>query len=126
MGILKLASFLVTASMAMAQAATLTTTMVGGLALAGYVGSNTLYFDVTVLNPAGVTFTRFDLRTQLGPAGPADVYVTAPGVSQSANRTNPLAWTLVGSASVTAAVPAKRFSPSRSFSRPALMAWLFI
>ena len=103
MGILKLASFLVTASMAMAQAATLTTTMVGGLVLTGYVGSNTLYFDVTVLNPAGVTFTRFDLRTQLGPAGPADVYVTAPGVSQSANRTNPLAWTLVGSASVTAA-----------------------
>jgi len=98
-----LAAALGFASAATAQISTITTTMVGGVTLGGYVGANTLYFDIDVTNPAGLIVTQFDLRTQLGPNGVVTVYRTAPGVSQSTNRANATAWTAVGTANVTGA-----------------------
>jgi PKD repeat protein len=90
------------ASSALAQAQTLTTTMVGGLVLTGYTGANTLYFDVNVTAPNGILVSQFDLRTQTGTGttGPVTVYRTALGGTQATNRANPTAWTVVGTANV--------------------------
>lgn len=82
------------------------TTMVGGLVLGSYAGSNTIYFDVTVLSPTGMIVQSFDLLTQLGSGyslpGACNVFRTALGGTQTGNRTNPAVWTQVGAGTITA------------------------
>jgi hypothetical protein len=80
---------------------TLLTTFAGGNG--GGVGGG-VYFDLQVLNPAGITLTGMDLNFNevAGVAGSVDVYM-AFGTSRSGIQTTAGSWQLVASGTVTTA-----------------------
>lgn len=63
----------------------------------------TLYFDVIVTDPAGITINRVDTKCNLnaGTSGSLAVYVTAAGGTHVGNHLNAAAWTQVATANVT-------------------------
>ncbi|MBM4059947.1 MAG: hypothetical protein FJ265_02475 [Planctomycetes bacterium] len=69
----------------------------------GNVG-NMVYFDLNVLNPAGLTLTSIDVNLNDVPStvGAVEIYLT-PGVTRTVNQTNAAAWTLSSFGNVTAA-----------------------
>lgn len=80
-----------------------TTTFVGGLQLAGPPAAVTELFNVTVVNPAGLTITQIDCNanTGAGTNGTLNVFVTAAGGTHVGNQQNAAAWTQVATATRT-------------------------
>jgi hypothetical protein len=69
----------------------------------GSVGGG-VYFDLNVLNPAGLTLNSIDvnLNEVANTVGTIEVYYI-PGTSRTGNEANPAAWTLAATGSVTSA-----------------------
>jgi PKD repeat protein len=63
----------------------------------------TMYFDVQIANPAGLTITQIDVNTNTGAGtnGTLAVHVTPNGVSHQGNQTNAAVWTLMATQSRT-------------------------
>src|SRR5262245_47163747 len=103
-----LATLISFAALATAQSP-LTTTLVGGLVLNGFAGSNTQYFNLTVNAtgaPNGLIVTQINLRTQAGAAGSAvDIYRTVLGGTHVGNHSNSAAWTKISTGAVVVANP---------------------
>ncbi len=80
------------------------TTFVGGLVL---TNTNpppvTALFDVTITNPAGLTFTQIDCNANVsaGTNGTLGVWITNVGNTHVGNQTNAAVWTQVATQSVT-------------------------
>jgi PKD repeat protein len=101
-----LASSLSLALIGAASAQTLSTSFAGGTVLTGFAGAQTMYFDLTVLNPAGVFVSQFDVRCQavvgFSLPGTLDIYRTAVGSTNATLRNTPSAWRRIGTAPINA------------------------
>ena len=79
-------------------------TFTGGLVISNPgPAAATMYFDVTVVDPAGITVTQFDcnLNTTSGTNGTLGVWVTGLGGTHVGAQTTAALWTQVGTATRT-------------------------